>query len=389
MADGHHDRKSGGGARDHGLDAARCFLMLLGVPYHAALIYTPDYRWLIDSATENAALGLFADFIHTFRMPAFFLISGMLTAKSLRSGGPRAVLASRAVRLLVPLVAVAVSLNVFQLWVSTLAADPGLSAKEFLTDVLPPAVARGELVMHLWFLIELFACVLLVCAAHALGGGFGWLARLPINKWAIPALLCVLMIGVLGLDNLSPWLVEKVPPTTTSAATLAVSFSYFAVGVLIAQAPGGTRRFASTRWTVALAFVLGFLIHQALAIIDKPMALRLFDQALGAILAWTAFRLVLGMAQAWFSGASAVVRALSQASYTVYLLHHAVVVGVGFLFLALPWRPAVEFAAVTALGLAIPFLIHHAAVEKSPVLRFLLNGVPLRAARVRVQPATS
>lgn len=386
---GGYDEPKGGWARDHSLDAARCFLMLLGVPYHAALIYTPDYHWLIDSATENAALGLFAEFIHSFRMPAFFLISGILTAKSLRSGGPRTVLASRAVRLLVPLAAVVVSLNLLQLWISTLAADPGLSVREFFADVLPGAIGRGELVMHLWFLIELFGCVLLTCAVHAVGGGFGWLARLPVNGWSVPALLCVLMVGILGLDNLSPWLVEKVPPTTTSAATLAVSFSYFVVGVLIAQAPGGARRFASTRWAVVLVYLLCFLTHLALEEIDKPMALRLFDQALRAVSAWTAFRLVLGAAQACFSGASAGVRALSQASYTVYLLHHAVVVGAGFVFLALPWRPVVEFTAIAALGLAIPFLVHHAVVEKSPVLRFLLNGIPLRAGRVRVQPATS
>ncbi|WP_200479220.1 acyltransferase family protein, partial [Azospirillum brasilense] len=108
-----------GGTRDHSLDAARGLLMILGVPYHAALIYTPGYDWVMNSPDGIAWIGLFADFIHSFRMPAFFLISGLLITHSLRRHGPRAVLTSRASRLLVPLVAMAATLNVAQLWMES------------------------------------------------------------------------------------------------------------------------------------------------------------------------------------------------------------------------------------------------------------------------------
>lgn len=375
-----------GGVRDHSLDAARSLLMILGVPYHAALIYTPDYHWLIDSPDTIPGIGLFANFIHSFRMPAFFLISGLLIARSLRKHGPTAVLRSRATRLLVPLVAVAATVNVLQLWLATLATDPGLTLATFLTHRLPEAFRSGGLTYHLWFLVELFACMLLLCLLYpaaarlyrALRARAPRLARLfeAGDGWLPPALLSVMLVGTMGFDNISPLLLEPLPPTTSSALSTAVSASFFLVGVYVAHLAGGPTRFASTRWTVVLLYALCFLGQVGLDHVQKPMALRVLDQVLHAVGAWAAFRLLLGLALAWFARENRGVRVLSQASYSIYLLHHAVVVVAGFALLTVPWTPGVEFLLIALLGLLVPLAVHHGAVRRSPVLRFLLNGVP-------------
>lgn len=377
-----------GGVRDHSLDAARSLLMILGVPYHAALIYTPDYHWLIDSPDTIPGIGLFSDFIHSFRMPAFFLISGLLIARSLRKDGPAAVLRSRATRLLVPLVAVGATFNVLQLWLSALAADPGLTVPVFLTRTLPDAFLTGALAHHLWFLVELFVCILLLCLAYpAATRLYGRLrvraprfARLAEagDGWLPPTLLSVMLVGTMGFDNISPLLLEPVPPTSSSALTTAVSASYFLVGVYVAHLSGGPARFASMAWTVALVYALCLLGQIGLDHVQKPMVLRVLDQVLRAVGAWAAFRLLLGLALTWFARENRGVRALSQASYSIYLLHHVMVVVAGFALLAVPWRPGVEFLLITVIGLLVPLALHHAVIRRSPVLRFLLNGAPLR-----------
>ncbi len=374
------------GARDYSLDAARSVLMILGVPYHAALIYTPDYQWLIDSPDKIAGIGLFANFIHSFRMPAFFLISGLLIARSLRKHGPRSVLASRATRLLVPLIAMAATLNVLQLWLASRALDPTLSVSTFFAQTLPAAFWTGGLTYHLWFLFELFVCVVLLCLAYPvavslhgrLRTGAPRLARLleAGDGWLPPVLLSVLLVGTMGFDNISHLLVTMLIPTNSTAVTIAVSGSFFLVGVYIAHLTGGATRFATTRWTVALVFALCFLAQIGLDHVQKPMALRVLDQILFAVGAWMAFRLLLGLALTYFATENRGVRALSQASYTIYLLHHAVVVTAGFALLFLPWAPAVEFVLIAVVGLVIPLALHHGPVRRSPILRFLLNGVP-------------
>ncbi|MDQ2101478.1 acyltransferase family protein [Azospirillum isscasi] len=387
----------GGGARDHSLDAARSLLMILGVPYHAALIYTPGYDWVMNSPDGIVWIGLFADLIHSFRMPAFFLISGLLIAHSLRRHGPRAVLTSRASRLLVPLFAMAATLNVAQLWMETRAVDPGLTAAEFFARTVPAAFHSGGLVYHLWFLVELSVGVLALCLAYPLlaalhrrmaeraPGLARWLADPP--DWLPPLLLSLVMIGVLGFDNLSPLLLAPLVPTNSTAVSIVTSAGFFTVGVLIAHWPGGAARYAKASWGVALTFLLCFAIHIGMVGVEKPMPVRFLDEALRAVAAWSAFRFVLGLMQAYFSAESRRVRALSQASYTIYLLHHLVVMALGFALLAVPAPPLLEFAGITAVGLVLPLAVHHGLVRRSPTLRFLLNGVPPGRKKERTGPA--
>lgn len=61
--------------REYFLDSIRAWLMLLGIPFHISLIYS-SHVWHINSAEPSWWLTLFHDFIHSFRMQVFFVISG-------------------------------------------------------------------------------------------------------------------------------------------------------------------------------------------------------------------------------------------------------------------------------------------------------------------------
>lgn len=61
--------------REYFLDSIRAWLMLLGIPFHISLIYS-GHTWHVNSAEPSWWLTLFNDFIHSFRMQVFFVISG-------------------------------------------------------------------------------------------------------------------------------------------------------------------------------------------------------------------------------------------------------------------------------------------------------------------------
>jgi len=61
--------------REYFLDSIRAWLMLLGIPFHISLIYS-SHVWHVNSAESSWWLTLFNDFIHSFRMQVFFVISG-------------------------------------------------------------------------------------------------------------------------------------------------------------------------------------------------------------------------------------------------------------------------------------------------------------------------
>jgi glucans biosynthesis protein C len=61
--------------REYFLDSIRAWLMLLGIPFHISLIYS-THTWHVNSLEPSWWLTLFNDFIHSFRMQVFFVISG-------------------------------------------------------------------------------------------------------------------------------------------------------------------------------------------------------------------------------------------------------------------------------------------------------------------------
>lgn len=67
-----------------GLDAFRAILALLGIFFHSALSYTKttsilQFPWYYHSASQHYAFTWFALWVHSFRMPGFFFLSGLIS----------------------------------------------------------------------------------------------------------------------------------------------------------------------------------------------------------------------------------------------------------------------------------------------------------------------
>ena len=89
--------------RWHDLDALRAFAMLLGIGLHAALSFYPTV-WPVQDITADAD-GLFDEFVlfvHGFRMPLFFLLSGFFAALLWKRRGLPALLGHRLRRVVCP-----------------------------------------------------------------------------------------------------------------------------------------------------------------------------------------------------------------------------------------------------------------------------------------------
>ena len=85
------------------LDALRSFAMLLGVALHASLSFFAD-PWPVHDTRRSDLLPLFYVFVHGFRMPLFFLLSGYFTMLVYRRRGLKCLLEQRFTRIFLPLV---------------------------------------------------------------------------------------------------------------------------------------------------------------------------------------------------------------------------------------------------------------------------------------------
>jgi fucose 4-O-acetylase-like acetyltransferase len=76
--------------------------MLLGIVYHAALSLAAGFPWFIQDPSANRSLYVFQSWVHGFRMPLFFIVSGFFTAMLWRKRGALALLSHRFRRVLLP-----------------------------------------------------------------------------------------------------------------------------------------------------------------------------------------------------------------------------------------------------------------------------------------------
>ena len=70
--------------RRHDLDALRAAAMLLGLVLHASLAYVNIKFWPVLDVYSHPIFDGLLHFIHGFRMPLFFVLSGFFAAMTFR-----------------------------------------------------------------------------------------------------------------------------------------------------------------------------------------------------------------------------------------------------------------------------------------------------------------
>lgn len=362
------------------MDAARSILIMLGVALHAGNIYAAGGNWLVND-TDSRFCALLTDFLHLFRMPAFFIISGFFCAYTLSKYTPARFLRVRMTRLVVPFLAAALTLNVAQILVSQHVRLAGV--RPLAQPVTLSFLFSSDWVHHLWFLLNLIVYFLLVVALAAtpatkrlLDRLTGWLEpRLRPNPLTWLGLVVLPACAIVALHVLA-WLVPALhrdflwfgPPLT-----LLYYAVFFGLGLILCRFRVLFDLFMKP--SIGLAALLPAAAFTCMALapghgLIQQAAFR-FTHALSVILLC---QLVLLLFKLVANRPSRTFLYLADASYSIYLFHHIVVVLAGIALLALPLAPALEFLIVTAVTVVVSLAIHHFVVLRVPLVRFLFNG---------------
>ncbi len=363
------------------LDSGRAILILLGVPYHVSLIYHPAQFWPMHSAEISAPLGWFGDFIHYFRMHAFFLISGFFATFQLSRKPSTDWLRQRMVRLGVPLLATALLLNPLQMlgmavgetgdW-STASASLWLARLGHLGE---PWIA------HLWFLIVLII--------YSVGIGAIW--PLIPTRHGVHAIHLPFRLGSVGLLALTAagFVGWRLATATLSYLTddglslvdgaLRLDYAlfylpYFVLGCVLERNRELLSTFRNWGRFAAPFGIAAFVAAQLLWRQEGPETLVLSRglQGLSSFLLCAAlFHLLMRYLDAFGHR----MRGIAAAAFTIYLFHMPIVVWLGLLFDRVAGPPIAEFVTITAIATVAAYAIHVHAVAPRPALAFLFNGV--------------
>ena len=161
--------------RYHYLDNVRALAMLAGIVFHAALAYSPLMHniWFTTSNESSELFDVASFFLHLFRMPVFFLISGFFALYLIDKRGMGGYLKNRFMRIVLPFIVF------FPILLIALmsAIDWGMNNVENMSPMLqffkmmkdnPDAPPPPLSTMHFWFLFNLFLFSLLTTVLYKL-----------------------------------------------------------------------------------------------------------------------------------------------------------------------------------------------------------------------------
>lgn len=382
---------SAGPAREHHWDSLRAFLMILGIPYHAAMVYNARVLWDIRSPDQSEALTFLSGLLVTFRMPAFFIVAGYFAALMLERRTPGDWLRGRFTRLGIPFLTALVLVAPVQ--VALIDLNAGFSSAVAMTTALHHAgqdVTHPNFswIAHLWFLPALLAysllLVLLLRQARTLHFA-AFLTRAHafcLANARLALLLLVLLIsawevvvylshkGLLGSEGFLPYLIgHGVDPYLRY-------LPFFFVGVALRSAPGIRGTLVWQRGWALPAFGIAAAVLASLLRGRETAALAIAHNAVDAAAALVLSLVLIGIAERFWNRPDPRVERIVDASFSIYLLHHPLIIGLSTPFFLVGWPPILEFLLVCLGTFLLSYGIHR-LIRRSPLALFLFNGVAM------------
>jgi len=369
--------------REHYWDALRAFLMLLGIPYHTALSYRPVGReWIVNAGPGGSeAFTYLAEFLHLFRMPAFFIVAGYFSAMLLARRSPRVWLRGRWRRIGIPF---AFSLVTFVPLMNMACELSNLPPAEALASWLHNSLtSAGYWIRHLWFVIVLLYCSTAAALAAwrfpALRGAMlppradRWIAR----RFAACLLALSALLGLWQAVAVEAFytagLATNVPQELLRIDELIVYAPYFLIGCAIARTPAVLRRLGTFSPVVTLVA----LVFTVVSVAGFDSLVPMTGRFVGTFASLATTQVVIAGARRLSRGPSPLVGKLVSASFVMYLVHMPIIVVLVALAARMPGAVADKALAVMLLTFALSYGAW-LAVARSRLLSFAFNGEPLR-----------
>ncbi len=355
--------------------------MMLGIVLHAALSYflaESGYGvfWPQDDQQSELSRYIF-DFIHSWRMPTFFILAGFFAHLVLERRPTESFIKDRLRRIALPFLIFG---SVMAAILPTIWTTALTRTFAFINPLEIPLADQA--IGHLWFIYHLIYIYVVLLAARWIAGKIGQplplcrvLLRVFVNRWQIPLIFLIAFI-VLGqfiedVDDTKLW-----PIGTFDFAYSIVPFLF---GYGLYRRRELIERFAETRFLIATlsAATIAFAIQESLQDLpeDDPLGLVLLLATATATVCYSIG--LIGLFQRVFTAQSNWIRWVADSSYWVYIVHLPVVLLVAYSMFELGWHAGLKFLIVCVVTGALGFLTYWLFVRYTPI-GAMLNGRRVR-----------
>lgn len=376
--------------RIYAIDMLRASMMLLGLVIHCGITYgARNYgdAWILkDPHNTNVLFDVIVGFIHTFRMPVFFVVSGFLAAMLFIERGPGPMISNRLKRVILPFSlgllilypAVGIAFNYFNLVVAGSTSTNSAAISKFFKEFAWANLTT----VHLWFLYYLAMFCILGWAVSLASQKFLSKLNLSIRSLfaamfstklapVLFALVTYLLLCLEGHDYIDTPLAFAVDPKV-----FLIYAYFFGFGWLLYHHKENLNRFKKgDSLFLAAGFVL-FFVQATIDIKYPEMEANKMVYALAAMDAITVWLLtfgMIGMFLRFFNKYSARARYISDASYWIYLIHLPTAVYFQSILIPVDLNPFIKFLIVISATLVVTLVTYNFLVRNTFIGKFL-NG---------------
>ena len=348
------------------MDSMRSVLMILGIVLHSANIFR-DANWGIQDIYTSVTFDYLVEFIHLFRMPAFFIVSGYFCHMTLKKNQSWQFCKVRIPRIIIPLIVTIFSLNIIQ---NIILTKFGTHTLQFVNIEY---WITGKWVSHLWFLICLvyYFCI----SAFLYEYCPGTLERLKsslnflINKTKYLYLL-IIPIGSLFLIKISYLMPVALESDFNYSLSESIQYScYFIFGIIL-----GTNKTLLDGFTRPNFYTTLICIALLIFSLKNPQThpfIKLYAESLSI---WIMCSFCFLIFHTFFNKKSKVFTYLAEASYSIYLFHHILVIMFGVLIIQLEINIFIKFLLIIVSTFVTANVIHNYIIRRNVIAGYLFNG---------------
>lgn len=361
------------------LDWLRAIAIFVLLFFHTGMLFV-GWDFHIQNREIIPALAFPMDIAHRLRMPLLFVIAGAGVYYALQRRTAFGVVRERTLRLMLPVVFGMFVIVPPQLFIERVFRGQwqGGYFDFYLHRVLQlqPYPAGNFSWHHLWFIVYLFAYVLISLplfvwwsqrqrASHSKTISAGWLVLL-----AVPL--------ALNEAVLKP----RFPETHNLIHDWYLFFHYLLLtwfGFFIASMRDMWDRIAAMRFA-SLASALA-IICVAVPLFDRGVIHRdtPIDAVIANVFTWLSILAFLGYGRRYLSFGNEFLRWAREAAYPVYILHQTLMLIIAYRIIQLDWSPWTKYWAVLAGTLLSSVVLYQFAIRPFVTSRVLFGLKPNRA----------
>jgi peptidoglycan/LPS O-acetylase OafA/YrhL len=366
--------------RQYYIDWLRILLIISVYLFHVGMIFN-TWEWHVKNDVQyGGLLRQVMIFLHNWRMPLLFMISGAGTWYALKNISAGRYLLERSRRLLVPLAAGIFILVPLQVYIEKI--DQYSSLLAFYPHMFDGIYPEGNFSWHhLWFIAYLFVIALIISPflnilrSSRFMALVGNLEPVMTKPFGLNIVIIPLFVSQVILRN---FFEQETHALVNDWATITYYLIFFLAGFIllpvrsIAGAMTKFRRLYLAETAIMMTVML--LVRQQ---VDSSRVAEIVYDVAALVMSWTCAVAVTGYGRKYLDRTSSFRKTANEAIYPFYLLHQPALVITGYLVVRLEMPVLLKVALIMASSLILIVSVYWFLVRPFNVTRVLFGMKPL------------